>query len=76
MDNKVLEHIKEVLPSLTPLVAPEGVDMEEQKRMYRQMCLIREFDTQVRTLWMKTPFMAWPTAMWLLRRLRLAPVRR
>lgn len=53
MDKKVMDHIKEVLPTITPLVAPEGVDLEEQKRMFRQMCLIREFDTQVRTLWMK-----------------------
>ena len=52
MDKKILEHIKETLPTLTPLEAPEEVDLEEQKRMYRQMCLIREFDTQVRTLWM------------------------
>lgn len=53
MDKKTMDHIKEVLPTITPLVAPEGVDLEEQKRMFRQMCLIREFDTQVKTLWMK-----------------------
>ncbi len=52
MDKKILEHIKKTLPTLTPLEAPEGVNLEEQKRMFRQMCLIREFDTQVKALWM------------------------
>lgn len=53
MDKKTMAHIKEMLPTIVPLTAPEGVDLDEQKRMFRQMCLIREFDTQVKTLWMK-----------------------
>ena len=53
MDQKTQEYIKKALPALTELEAPEGLSLDEQKEMYRKMCLIREFDTQVRTLWMK-----------------------
>ncbi len=53
MDKKTKEFVKKALPALTELKAPEGLPLEEQKKMYRTMCLIREFDSQVRTLWMK-----------------------
>ncbi|MEG2188761.1 MAG: thiamine pyrophosphate-dependent enzyme, partial [Christensenella sp.] len=53
MDKKTQAYVKEALPALTELKAPAGMSMTEQKRIYRQMCLIREFDSQVKTLWMK-----------------------
>ncbi|WP_242844871.1 thiamine pyrophosphate-dependent dehydrogenase E1 component subunit alpha [Christensenella hongkongensis] len=53
MDKKTKDFVKKALPALTDLKAPEGFSLEEQKKMFRTMCLIREFDTQVRTLWMK-----------------------
>ena len=53
MDKKTKDFVKKALPALTDLKAPEGLSLEEQKKMFRTMCLIREFDTQVRTLWMK-----------------------
>ena len=53
MDKKTQDYVKQTLPALKELKAPEGMSLDEQKRMYRQMCLIREFDSQVKTLWMK-----------------------
>lgn len=53
MDKKTKEFVKKALPALTELKAPEGLSLDEQKEMFRTMCLIREFDSQVRTLWMK-----------------------
>ena len=53
MDKKTQACVKQTLPALKELRAPEGMPLDEQKRMYRQMCLIREFDSQVKTLWMK-----------------------
>ena len=53
MDKKTQAYVKQTLPALKELKAPEGMSLDEQKRMYRQMCLIREFDSQVKTLWMK-----------------------
>ncbi len=51
MDKK--EFFKQAIPCLTDLKAPKGLDLETQKNMFRTMCVIREFDTQVRSLWMK-----------------------
>ena len=53
MDKKTQEYVKKALPALKELKAPEGMSLDEQKALFRKMCLIREFDTQVRTLWMK-----------------------
>ncbi len=35
-----------------PLKAPAGLSADTMKEMLRKMCLIREFDTKVRELWM------------------------
>ena len=53
MDKKTMDIINCAIPCLTDLAAPEELTLEKQKEMFRQMCVIREFDTQVRTLWMK-----------------------
>ncbi len=53
MDKKTKEYIKKALPAMTDLVAPDDLSLEQQKHMFHQMCLIREFDSQVKTLWMK-----------------------
>lgn len=53
MDKKTMDIIKCAIPCLTDLKEPEDLALEKQKEMFRQMCVIREFDTQVRTLWMK-----------------------
>ncbi len=53
MDKKTKEYVKQALPALKELKAPEGMTPDEQKKLFRQMCLIREFDSQVKTLWMK-----------------------
>ena len=48
-----MEIIKKAIPCLTELNAPEGLSLEKQKEMFRTMCVIREFDTKVKTLWME-----------------------
>ena len=53
MDKKTEKIIRDAIPCLTELKAPDDLTIEKQKEMFRQMCVIREFDTQVRTLWMK-----------------------
>lgn len=55
MNNNInpLARIKQAIPCLKEYEAPVGLSLDEQKNMYRTMCLIREFDTQVRTLWME-----------------------
>lgn len=53
MDSKTKKIIQNAIPCLTELKAPEELDLKRQKDLYRQMCVIREFDSQVRTLWMK-----------------------
>lgn len=53
MDSKTKKIIQDAIPCLTELKAPAELGLEKQKEMFRQMCVIREFDTQVRTLWMK-----------------------
>lgn len=45
--------IKKAIPCLTELKDAAGLSLDAQKEMFRTMCVIREFDTQVRTLWMK-----------------------
>ena len=37
MDKKTKEFVKKALPALTELKAPEGLPLEEQKKMYRTM---------------------------------------
>ena len=53
MDSSLQEYVEKTLPSLKELRAPEGMSLDMQKELFRKMCVIREFDTQVRTLWMK-----------------------
>ncbi len=53
MNKKELDIIKKVIPCYTEYTVPKDISLEEQKRMLLQMCRIREFDSQVRTLWMK-----------------------
>lgn len=53
MDSKTKKIIQNAIPCLTELKAPEELSLKKQKELYRQMCVIREFDSQVRTLWMK-----------------------
>lgn len=53
MDKKTQEYVAQALPALTELKAPEGMSLDEQKQLFKTMCLIREFDTKVRELWMK-----------------------
>ena len=51
---KAMQLIRSAIPCLTDgLRAPEGLGFEKQVEMFRKMCLIREFDTQVRLLWME-----------------------
>jgi len=51
---KAMQLIREAVPCLTDgLQAPEDLRLAPQIEMFRKMCLIREFDTQVRTLWME-----------------------
>jgi pyruvate dehydrogenase E1 component alpha subunit len=50
---KLPDAVIKALPSLTALIAPEGLTAEKQKEMFYGMCLIREFDTKVKELWMK-----------------------
>lgn len=51
---KTMKLIKKAIPCLTDkLEAPKELSLEQQKEMFRQMCRIREFDSQVRTLWME-----------------------
>lgn len=47
---------KQVLDDITclkELEAPEGMSLDTQKEMFRKMCLIREFDSRVKDLWME-----------------------
>jgi pyruvate dehydrogenase E1 component alpha subunit len=53
LDKKTRRVIEEAIPCITELEAPEGLSLDDQKEMFRRMCVIREFDSQVRTLWMK-----------------------
>ena len=48
-----METIKKAVPCLAELKAPDDLPLEKQKEMFRTMCVIREFDSQVRALWMK-----------------------
>ncbi|MCL2112250.1 MAG: thiamine pyrophosphate-dependent dehydrogenase E1 component subunit alpha [Clostridiales bacterium] len=51
---KAMQVIREAIPCLTDrLEAPKGLPLEKQVDMFRKMCLAREFDTKVRTLWME-----------------------
>jgi len=50
---ETMSFIKKAIPCLTELNAPANLSIEKQKQMFRTMCVIREFDSQVRTLWMK-----------------------
>ncbi len=45
--------VVEEFKCLTEMSAPEELDIEIQKEMYRKMNLIRQFDTKVRDLWME-----------------------
>lgn len=47
------DRIRSQLPSLTDLKAPKGLSLTKQKELFRTMCVIREFDSQVKTLWME-----------------------
>ena len=46
--------IKKAIPCLTELKAPDGLPLEKQKDMFRTMCVIREFDSRVKSLWMES----------------------
>jgi len=48
-----MEIVRKAVPCLTELTQPDDLPVNIQKGMYRIMCLIREFDTKVRTLWME-----------------------
>ena len=51
---QAMKKIRESIPCLTDkLSPPEGLGLKEQAEMFRKMCLIREFDTQVKSLWME-----------------------
>jgi pyruvate dehydrogenase E1 component alpha subunit len=47
-----MDIIRQALPGLTEYKAPGGLSLERQKEMFFTMCVIREFDSQVKTLWM------------------------
>ncbi|WP_317855878.1 thiamine pyrophosphate-dependent dehydrogenase E1 component subunit alpha [Chakrabartyella piscis] len=49
---KIAESVKQMLPTLTPLEAPEGMTKEEMTEIFYKMSLIREFDSSVKDLWM------------------------
>ncbi len=50
--DKICQNIRDLLPTLTPLEAPEGMSKELMTLMLEKMSLIRYFDTSVRDLWM------------------------
>ena len=45
--------IKKAIPCLTDLKPPDDLPLDRQQEMFRVMCLIREFDSKVKTLWME-----------------------
>jgi len=47
------EIIKQAIPCLEDYTVPEDLPLEKQKEMFRTMCVIREFDTKVKALWME-----------------------
>jgi len=52
--DKAMELIRKAIPCLTDsLHAPAGLGLDAQAEMFHKMCMIREFDTQVRLLWME-----------------------
>lgn len=53
MAQKTKGFIQKTLPCLKELKAPNDLSINDQKEIYHLMCVIREFDTQVKTLWMK-----------------------
>jgi len=51
---EMIAQIKKAIPCLTDqLEAPSDLSLEKQQAIFRQMCLIREFDSKVKTLWME-----------------------
>jgi len=50
--NEEVARAMEEIGTITPLRPPEGMDIEQQKALFRTMSLIRCFDTRVRELWM------------------------
>ena len=44
--------ISELLPALKKLKPPGAFTVEDMKKMFVRMCVIREFEQQVRTIWM------------------------
>jgi len=48
-----LKTIKKAIPCLTELKAPDDLTLDKQKEMFRAMCVIREFDSKVKALWME-----------------------
>ena len=51
--DKAMLLIRDAIPCIKDLEAPEELNLDAQISMFRKMCLIREFETQVRTLWME-----------------------
>lgn len=53
MTTKIPKEVLDKFTCYTPLEAPPDMSVEQQLEMYRQIHLIREFDTKVRDLWME-----------------------
>lgn len=52
MTTEQLNHIREIIPSYTEMKEiPDGLTIEDVKKMFYDMCLIREFEMRVRDLW-------------------------
>ena len=52
--SNISDVVANALPNLTSLKTPKGLSLEKQKEMYYTMCLIREFDTKIKELWMNS----------------------
>lgn len=52
MDKETVKQIKAIIPSYTPMEKlPEGLTLEDAKKMFYSICQIREFELAVRDLW-------------------------
>ena len=52
MAEKIAKEVLDAFSCYTPLKAPTGMSKSDQIELYRKMVQIREFDTEVKDLWM------------------------
>lgn len=52
MDQETIRKIGEIIPCYTPMeVLPQGLELDDVKKMFYSICQIREFEFKVRDLW-------------------------